>query len=76
MLETYIQELGAAEILVRFPPQVRHRVVSLGRPFAFFMAACNQAQGTPRHAGPSRPPEEVRLGTLSEFEVADAPAAD
>ena len=43
MLETYIQELGATEILVRFPPRVRCRVASLGSCFEQVLAACLQA---------------------------------
>ena len=39
MLETYVQELGAAECFVRLPLSVRHRVVSLEVAFLDVLAA-------------------------------------
>ncbi|CAE7563489.1 unnamed protein product [Symbiodinium natans] len=45
MLETYVQELGATEVLVRFSPGVRCRVGSLGGCFMNILAACRDAAG-------------------------------
>lgn len=39
MLEIYVQELGAAEILIRFPPGVRNRLASLGICFCNLLSA-------------------------------------
>jgi hypothetical protein len=40
MLEIYVQELGAAEILIRFPPGVRRKVGFLGGCFVEILSAC------------------------------------
>lgn len=43
MLETYVQELGAAEIWTRFPLQTRNRVRVLGDLFLLLLQASGDA---------------------------------
>ena len=43
MLEIYIQELGAAEILVRFLEGLRHRLLGLGNCVLRVLIACRLA---------------------------------
>lgn len=42
MLEIYVQELGAAEIWIRFPPKIRSTVAFLGAVFLDVLHACRQ----------------------------------
>ncbi|CAE7419993.1 BUB3.2 [Symbiodinium sp. KB8] len=66
MLEIYVQELGAAEVLIRFPLRVRHRVGVLGSLFARILDACRQPVGT-ADCLPSHPPEKVKVGSRVTF---------
>jgi len=39
MLEIYVQELGAAEVWIRFPPKIRAKVFLLGSLFSQLLIA-------------------------------------
>lgn len=60
MLETYVQELGASEIWIRFPQKIRDRVKVLGDLFLRLLhVACDaRLPDTPAAMHPSPPARE------------------
>ena len=55
MLEIYVQELGALEVLVRFPLKVRHRAQLFSDCFASLMSVCG-SRGSSNTPGPPAHP--------------------
>ena len=63
MLETYVQELGAAEIWIRFPVKTRNRVKVLGDLFLRLLHVCGPVAATTASNAPrARPPVMGRVG--------------
>ena len=66
MLETYVQELGASEIWIRFPQKIRDRVKVLGDLFLRLLhVACDaRLPDTPAAMHPSPPAREGWSGSV------------